>query len=87
MRSTQMIGCSLILPVQAITMARPVQLENPQAVLQTLMRNSFRAFLRKAYPWVSGGDMIAWNWHLDAIAYQLDRVAAGDSQRWDHTCC
>jgi predicted phage terminase large subunit-like protein len=56
-------------------------LDDPQAFLRTLMRGDFRAFLRKAYPWIRGGDMIAWNWHLDAIAHQLDRVATGVERR------
>jgi len=52
-------------------------LDDPAAFLQALMRQDFGAFLRKAYPAIRGGDMLSWNWHLDAIAHALDQVAAG----------
>ena len=51
--------------------------DDPLAVLQTLMRNDFRAFLRKAFPTIRGGTLLAWNWHLDAIAHQLTRIEEG----------
>ena len=55
--------------------------DDPHALLLELMRRDFAAFLRKAYPWISGGEAMLWNWHLDAIAHQLDRVRAGDNRR------
>lgn len=57
------------------------QIDDPHALLNALMRRDFRVFLRKAYPAIRGGDMIAWNWHLDAIAHRLDRIASGDCRR------
>lgn len=45
------------------------------------MREDFAAFLRKAYPSIRGGEMIAWNWHLDAIAHRLDQIANGRCRR------
>lgn len=59
-------------------MIRP---EDPQAFLRELERRDFCIFLRGAYRILSGGDTLAWNWHLDAIAYQLGQVRAGKSQR------
>ena len=56
-------------------------MENPQALLTQLCRHDFTAFLRKAWPWISGGDMLAWNWHLDAIAEHLERIGDGDLKR------
>jgi len=53
-------------------------MENPQALLTQLCRQDFTAFLRKAWPWISGGDMLAWNWHLDAISEHLERIYDGD---------
>lgn len=39
------------------------------------------AFLQKAWPEVTGGELISWNWHLDAMAHQLERVANRDGRR------
>lgn len=55
--------------------------ENPQALLIELCRRDFTAFLRKAWPWITGGDLLLWNWHLDAVAHKLDRVDQGESRR------
>ena len=57
------------------------RINDPHALLQAVMRHDFRAFLRKAYPTVRGGELIRWNWHLDAIAHALDLVAQGSSRR------
>lgn len=57
------------------------RVDNPTLLLQELMRRDFRAFLRKAFPTIRGGDEILWNWHLDAIAYELDRIDRGENQR------
>ena len=56
-------------------------MENPQALLTQLCRHDFTAFLRKAWPWISGGDMLAWSWHLDAISEHLERIGDGDLRR------
>lgn len=58
-----------------------MRIEDPHALLLELMRNNFGVFLRKAFPWIRGGDLLGWNWHLDAIVHQLDRVYAGDCRR------
>ena len=59
----------------------PLAINDPYGVLLELMRLDFAVFLRKAFPWVSGGDLLQWNWHFDAIAHQLDRVASGKCRR------
>lgn len=57
------------------------QADNPILLLQEMMRRDFRAFLRKAFPSIRGGDPISWNWHLDAIAHELDRIDRGENHR------
>jgi len=55
--------------------------QDPEALLKELCRRDFSAFLRKAWPWITGGDQLQWNWHLGAISHQLDRLSWGDSKR------
>ncbi|MEO9462355.1 MAG: hypothetical protein ABJ242_06430 [Marinomonas sp.] len=55
--------------------------QNPAELLRAAQRRDFTAFLQRAWPHVTGGELIQWNWHLDAIAYELNRVAGGDSRR------
>ena len=56
-------------------------IRNPQFLMKKMQQRSFVAFLQKAWPHVTGGELISWNWHLDAIAHQLERVANGESRR------
>lgn len=58
-----------------------VQFDDPERVLHELMRRDFRAFLRKAFAHIRGGEAIGWNWHLDAIAHELECIRRGDNQR------
>ncbi len=57
------------------------QLDDPKAFLSELMRNDFALFLRKAFPWISGGGVLDWNWHLDAIVHRLNSVQDGTALR------
>lgn len=57
------------------------RLSDPVAAMNHLARTDFRFFLRKAFPWISGGASLEWNWHLDAIAHELNRIDAGDHLR------
>lgn len=61
-----------------MTIDRPI--DDPAALLRQLMRRDFRAFLRKAFSWVAGGAALEWNWHLDAIAHELERVERGENR-------
>ena len=56
-------------------------LDDPHRVLLALMRNDFRVFLRKVFPSIRGGNLLQWNWHLDAIGQCLDDVACGRNSR------
>jgi predicted phage terminase large subunit-like protein len=58
-----------------------LQPNDPALLLKELMRKDFGAFLRKAFPAIRGGEPLLWNWHLDAIAYELDRIERGENQR------
>lgn len=55
--------------------------EDPKALLNELCRQDFTAFARKAWPWISGGELLLWNWHLDAVAYRLERIMEGEILR------
>lgn len=55
-------------------------IDDPGALLRQLMRRDFRVFLRKAFSTIEGGAQLKWNWHLDAIAHELDRVRRGDNR-------
>lgn len=55
--------------------------DDPHGVLLALMRRDFGAFLRKAFAWINGGDPLQWNWHFDAMAHALYRVANHDCRR------
>lgn len=57
------------------------QVSDPHAFLDELARRDFPSFLIRAYPWISGGANLDPNWHLDAIAFQLDRVSSGECRR------
>lgn len=51
------------------------RIDDPHALLNALMREDFCFFARKAIPMLIGGKAVKWNWHIDAIAYELDRAA------------
>jgi predicted phage terminase large subunit-like protein len=48
---------------------------------QALLRNDFTAFLEKSFRTLSPGDKYVWNWHIDAIAWHLERVRRGEIKR------
>lgn len=56
-------------------------INDPKALLNAAYRQSFTAFLQKAWAWIEGGEEIKWNWHLDAMAHRLNRVAKGEVNR------
>lgn len=57
------------------------KIDDPQAMLNAICRGSFLAFFRKGWSWIESGQDVAMNWHLDAMAHRLDKVANGESQR------
>lgn len=48
---------------------------------EAALRKEFVFFLEKCFPMVSGGDPYAHNWHIDAIALDLDAIRSGDNTR------
>lgn len=61
-------------------MSNNPQIDDAATLLCQLMRRDFRAFLRKAFAAVAGGAKLNWNWHLDAITHELERVMRGENQ-------
>lgn len=58
-----------------------IAVSDPQALLDALCRERFEAFLRKAWPWINGGEELLWNWHIDAVVHRLDQVTSGSNRR------
>jgi predicted phage terminase large subunit-like protein len=50
-------------------------------LLQALLRNDFRAFVEKVFLTLTPGQTFIKSWHLEAIAYQLERVRRGEIKR------
>jgi predicted phage terminase large subunit-like protein len=50
-------------------------------LLQALLRNDFRVFVEKVFLTLTPGQTYIRNWHIDAIAYQLERVRRGEIKR------
>jgi predicted phage terminase large subunit-like protein len=48
---------------------------------EALLRADFRPFLKKAFNALSPGQIFIPAWHLEAIAYQLERIRRGESKR------
>ena len=55
--------------------------DNKARAFQALLRYDFRAFVHKTFLTLSPGQIFVPNWHLDAIAYQLERVRQGEATR------
>jgi hypothetical protein len=49
--------------------------------LRALLRSNFPAFVRKVFATLESGQAYVPNWHLEAIAYQLERVRCGKTKR------
>lgn len=57
------------------------RINDPQGFLDELMRRDFVSSLLRVFPYIRGGADLLPNWHLDAIAYQLQRVRRGECNR------
>ena len=51
------------------------------ALLDAILRNEFEAFLERCLKTLNPGAPFLPNWHIRAIAYQLDRVRRGEVNR------
>lgn len=54
---------------------------NDRALLDALLRNDFAAFMQRSFQTVVPGQPFFSNWHLEAIAYELDRCRRGETRR------
>jgi predicted phage terminase large subunit-like protein len=54
---------------------------NEGRLLQALLRSEFRAFLEKVFNTLTPGQRYLHGWHIDAIAWRLERVRRGEIRR------
>lgn len=52
-----------------------------QDLLHAILRNDFPSFFRRCMQTVNPSRPLEWNWHLDAIIYQLERIRRGEINR------
>ena len=50
-------------------------------IFRALLRRDFPTFVRKVFATLESGQAYVPNWHLEAIAYQLERVRRGEIKR------
>ena len=50
---------------------------DPRDVLRVLIRCDLSSFIQRAFATVDPGNTYQHNWHIDAIAHQLERIANG----------
>ena len=56
-------------------------MSSQQGELDAILRKYFASFIQKVFLEVSGGDTFLANWHIYAIAWQLQRIMCGDTTR------
>ena len=54
---------------------------DPEDVIRALLRQDLSSFIQRVFATVDPGAVYHHNWHIDAIAYQLERIAAGEINR------
>ena len=60
---------------------KPHEIAAAMRVLDHELETNFAAFIRKTFATVSPGDPFKPNWHIEAIAHALERVARGELKR------
>jgi hypothetical protein len=53
---------------------------NNRAVLDAILRSDFNAFIQKAFTTVSPGDAFAGNWHIEAMAHELNKLMRNETR-------
>jgi predicted phage terminase large subunit-like protein len=53
---------------------------NVQAVLDAILRSDFNAFIQKAFATISPGDAFAGNWHIEAMAHELNKLMHNENR-------
>ena len=51
--------------------------QDAQRALDAILRNNFESFLHRCVLYLNPGVTFLPNWHIQAIAYQLDRLRRG----------
>ena len=51
------------------------------AVLNAILRTDLSSFIQRSFPTVDPGTTYLHNWHIDAIAFQLERIECGEITR------
>lgn len=51
------------------------------ALARAVLRSNLPAFAQEMFRTLSPGETLLWNWHLDALCYQLERVVNGSCRR------
>ena len=64
-----------------MAMSKASSPQNSALLLHLLLQQDFTAFARKAWMSISGGEPIAWNWHIEAIIHDLGLVMHGKCRR------
>jgi hypothetical protein len=54
---------------------------DPADILSVLLRSDLSSFIQRSFATVDPGSEYKHNWHIDAIAYQLECVARGEARR------
>jgi hypothetical protein len=54
---------------------------DPADRLTVLLRRDLSSFIQRSFATVDPGSLYSHNWHIDAIAYQLERIARGEIRR------
>lgn len=52
-----------------------------RSTLSALLRNDLTAFIQRGFQTIVPGQRFLPNWHIEAIAYQLERIRRGESRR------
>ncbi|HEU5067791.1 MAG TPA: phage terminase large subunit [Sphingomicrobium sp.] len=55
--------------------------KSDKRLFQAILRRDFTAFVQKTFLTLSPGQVFVPNWHIEAIAYQLERVRRGEIRR------
>jgi hypothetical protein len=59
----------------------PTKMVTEARLFEAQLRNNFPAFLHKVFSSLNPGQDYVRTWHVEAIAYQLERVLRGECRR------
>jgi hypothetical protein len=65
-------------PDPPLTPTRAVTMTSEARTLEALLRNDFRAFVHKVFATLTPGQTYFRTWHVEAIAWRLERVRRGE---------